>query len=661
MAKTSNEPDNNYSPRQLGEGGGGILKLRGCNCAKGGRWRERVPDDGGAAKSRCISDFRVAMAQGSRRMRSSGLTTEKRFTMTRRSYAAAMLFAVLTATPGEGQGRPSSVPPMAEPITKAASIVPTPPTLRRPELVRTRQAMDAAERGALDSLRALKRWNEISGVPHRNGFSRPLREPIRLESYRSATANAGMTNPFSFRVAVDGAQGVRLHATGVSLPPATELWVWADNREPIFFDRSLVYEGELWTPIIWSDHVYFEIRTPPGSAAAGTFTDVVQVFDQSNIVSNDTSCYIDSECVESNDTMAAIKKAVAMYSFVKDGNSYVCSGTLLNDRAHSGTPHFLTASHCVSSPAEASTVHAYWDYLASSCGGSAPLPASLPQTVGATLLASSSTTDVTLLRLSGSPGGRWFLGWHPSGTAVSEGSLLYRISHPGSLPQKYSVTRVTTTSAVCDAALPRPQFYYSVPVAGGAFQGSSGGAAINNGGYVVGQLWGGCGPGSQDNPCDTTTQVIDGALSESWPILMPFLDPQTTCSACLANNVTACLLGNRFRVTVPLWRDLSANLSGPGAVIRYAENKEEINPQYGPISAGTYFSMYSFAPSSVEVLVRIIKGQNINNRFWVFATGFTGAEYTLRVEDTQTCRVWQRTIPAGATNVVKDFEAFPFP
>lgn len=141
----------------------------------------------------------------------------------------------------------------------------------------------------------------------------------------------------------------------------------------------------------------------------------------------------------------------------------------------------------------------------------------------------------------------------------------------------------------------------------------------------------------------------------------PTTQPPPTCSPCVPNSTTACLLANRFKVTLPAWKDYGANLSGEGKIVTYAENKEEVNPQYGPMSGAAFFSMYAWAPSSIEVLVRIIRGQNQNNKFWVFATGFTGAEYTLRVEDTQQCRVWQRTIPAGATSAVKDFDAFPFP
>ena len=120
------------------------------------------------------------------------------------------------------------------------------------------------------------------------------------------------------------------------------------------------------------------------------------------------------------------------------------------------------------------------------------------------------------------------------------------------------------------------------------------------------------------------------------------------------------MLGGRFKVTMPTWRDTFANLSGQGRLVKYADNLAEISPDYGPVSESAFFSMYTHAPKSIEALVRIIKGQNINNKYWVFLMGFTGAEYTINIQDTQTCRTWQRTVAVGATNVVKDFDAFPF-
>jgi subtilisin family serine protease len=151
------------------------------------------------------------------------------------------------------------------------------------------------------------------------------------------------------------------------------------------------------------------------------------------------------------------------------------------------------------------------------------------------------------------------------------------------------------------------------------------------------------------------------AGGESVPSNVAELGGSPACSPCVSSTNTACLLGNRFKITLPAWYDPFAKISGQGTVLRYAENREEVHPTYGPLGATSFFSFYAHAPNSIEVTLRMFKGAGINDRYWVFMSGFTGADYTIRVEDTRTCKVWQRTVPSGATNVVKDYEAFPFP
>ncbi|WP_289240874.1 hypothetical protein [Delftia sp.] len=53
--------------------------------------------------------------------------------------------------------------------------------------------------------------------------------------------------------------------------------------------------------------------------------------------------------------------------YVQNGQGYVCSGTLINDKAGSGTPYFLTANHCISTQTVASTLETSWFYRTPSC------------------------------------------------------------------------------------------------------------------------------------------------------------------------------------------------------------------------------------------------------------------------------------------------------
>jgi hypothetical protein len=130
-----------------------------------------------------------------------------------------------------------------------------------------------------------------------------------------------------------------------------------------------------------------------------------------------------------------------------------------------------------------------------------------------------------------------------------------------------------------------------------------------------------------------------------------------TCGACVASANTACMLNDRFKVTMT-WRDTTANLSGNGRLISYGGNNPVTDPVNGEISESTFWSMYANDPNSLEAMVRMLRGYNT---YWVFVTGFASAEYTVTVQDTRTCNSWTRTMPTGTTTMIKDFNAFPFP
>lgn len=483
---------------------------------------------------------------------------------------------------------------------------------------------------------------QLGGEPARVGITRALPQPLRA----SEASGKGI-----LRFRSTGATRVRLHLTDAQLSSDATLWVYGAAGEAIPFGRELLGpDGGIWTPSVGGDTIGL------GFGAGDRFV-VAEIAHDFAIEPKSIGCLTDVACNAFADR-ETLSKAVAQMRYQSTDGTYVCSGALI--AGPQGDRLFLTAHHCISTQSEASSLELTWDYRSPTCG--AATAPSNNRTQGATLLATSATSDVTLLRLSALPAGRWLMGWSTNRPAA--GTKLYRISHPydtsvGIFPQMVSMTTVTETANACNG-FPRPTYLYSTRDLGGTAGGSSGSPVITEGGYIVGQLYGACGPAPVDG-CGATTRAVDGWLGESYPVLQPFIDPQTTsCSSCVANAQTACLLGGRFKVTMT-WIDDGAHLSGNGSVIKYADNLPEVSPQFGPLSESAFFSMYSFAPKSIETLVRILKGQNINNKYWVFVMGFTGAQYTVTVTDTQTCATWTRMIPAGATTVTKDFEAFPFP
>lgn len=136
--------------------------------------------------------------------------------------------------------------------------------------------------------------------------------------------------------------------------------------------------------------------------------------------------------------------------------------------------------------------------------------------------------------------------------------------------------------------------------------------------------------------------------------------PPACTGGCTANTTTACLLDNRFKVTVN-WYDQFISTAGVGHPVRFTENRPETNPQHGTIMDTAFFSFFDFFPNTAEMMVKMTKGVGINNKYWVFVAGLTGAEYTVTVQDTRTCQTWQKRQPAGSTTVIRDQDAFPFP
>ena len=97
------------------------------------------------------------------------------------------------------------------------------------------------------------------------------------------------------------------------------------------------------------------------------------------------------------------------------------------------------------------------------------------------------------------------------------------------------------------------------------------------------------------------------------------------------------LSGGRFRVTVD-WAD--------------TVERSNVPIDLGP---GPLF----FSPDNWELLVKVLDGASINNRFWVFSAATTNVEYTLRVTDTETGQTRSYGNPLGdCSPAVTDISAF---
>lgn len=126
-------------------------------------------------------------------------------------------------------------------------------------------------------------------------------------------------------------------------------------------------------------------------------------------------------------------------------------------------------------------------------------------------------------------------------------------------------------------------------------------------------------------------------------------------SSCIAGASTACLQSDRFQVEVAYDTNGSAFVAPEAGT---PTGSAQIVAQGGfPTDSAAPFSFYD--ADQIDLIVRVVNGCAINDRFWVFTSAATDAGATVTVTDTATGEVVQYANPAGqAFAPVFDTEAF---
>lgn len=516
------------------------------------------------------------------------------------------------------------------------------------------------------ALATIAEWNLAGGLPLRNGVERPLprRELVVLsapepgggpKALAGGVIDRGDDDAMRWGTAIRVADAwrLRLRLGALSLPPGARMWVYGEDGETVgpFGAELIAPDGALWTPSVGGPEIRLELEVPVGPSGAGEaptlrVESIAELFplDERGIPVHagarleDTSCLIDAACADSGDFAAidTVTHAVAHLQFVDGGSTYICTGSLVNDKVQdTWVPYLLTANHCFATQSAASSLEAFFDYFASSCGGAAPSLGSRPRSSGATLLQTSATNDFSFVRLNNLPSGRSFLGWTTS--EPGGGQTLYRISHPLGLKGHFSTsTKIASPSDTC--GLTAANYHHSNLQNGSIAGGSSGAAVTNANGQILGQLFGLCGP-DPENDCDTRNRQADGKFSVTFPRISQYINVEGgggtgTCTDDLTNGVV-CLRNGRFEFT-GTWTDF-ANPANTKPLIWTPV--EDINATGG----------FQNNPSGIQVVMRVADGCSQTGTWWVWLGGFTDAGWSIRVRDTVTGmqRTFTRTRQSG--------------
>jgi hypothetical protein len=112
---------------------------------------------------------------------------------------------------------------------------------------------------------------------------------------------------------------------------------------------------------------------------------------------------------------------------------------------------------------------------------------------------------------------------------------------------------------------------------------------------------------------------------------------------CVPDANTLCLNNLRFQVQTS-WTDFQGH-NGLGTVAGGG------TPDSG--------SLWFFAPTNVELLIKVLNGCGVNRHYWVFGAAATNVEYSIQVTDTQTGEIRTYTNPLGTVSpAITDTAAF---
>lgn len=318
------------------------------------------------------------------------------------------------------------------------------------------------------------------------------------------------------------------------LQPGGVLWAYDPARETVrgpYTSADVHEHGQLWLAPIAGDTVIVELLWPKdladetpnihlGTVSHGykPWGGIGRAKDEPGVDAG--SCNIDVNCPLGDDWQDEKRGVVNLLS----GGSGYCSGSLIVTSARDCENYVLTAAHCLSSSGEAASTVFQFNFERPACGSGTP--PSDQTSSGSTLVATTSASDATLLRMSNEPleaFDAYYNGWSRSTTASPEA---WCIHHPNNDEKKISYND--------DTLLPGENYgpnHWRIDnwEQGTTEPGSSGSPLFDQNSRIIGQLHGGTAS------CSSITYDEFGKLDVSWEgggapssRLRDWLDPGNT-------------------------------------------------------------------------------------------------------------------------------------
>jgi hypothetical protein len=434
-----------------------------------------------------------------------------------------------------------------------------------------------------------------------------------------------------YSLQIPTAVSLSFHATNAFLPPSAQLTV-RGGGSTYTYRAADTNKQEIWSRISKGDSLDLELTVAPrerrdvvlqiSSLQAGYRGFGHAVSDHPHYarlklqtrVASTSTCIVNYECDISAANTPAGQATVAIIV----GNSYQCSGTLINDVPQDGKPYVLTARHCESGklgggkPSAASDVVVYWD-ATSACGS--PLGTlydpGIPAQQGAVTAAEQQ--DAWLLLLNAGPivNDAYLAGFDATGGEIHGG---YTVHHALSNDKQFTAWN---GQAVADA-IPSgsslnvdytSNFWDVVNRIGTIGPGASGSALFDQNDRVVGSLslgkttastddgYDACPSSPPANPDVQNASAFFTSLSAVWNSTADPTSHTQTIKQVLDPNNTASLVVNSMRapvsarisasqITLTIGFDVALTWSAPSASSCSASGGSSGDGWAGTLSSG---------------------------------------------------------------------------
>ena len=235
-----------------------------------------------------------------------------------------------------------------------------------------------------------------------------------------------------------GAYSLNLIFQKYDLPPGARLFLYNPDHSMVlgaFTEENNKPWGSLAIAPVRGDEIIIEYFEPGKTAHKAhlvigsvgyAYRDILGLMDDRFGLSQ--PCNKDINCSDGAEWQYE-KHAVCRIIFTKlNGNSYLCSGSLINNAKNNEIPYFLSANHCLPTSYEAQTAVYYFNYESPACNGG---DGDISQTLsGSTIQATTTNLDFSLVKMSDTIPETYkpyFAGWNASPQAPEK---VVSIHHP---------------------------------------------------------------------------------------------------------------------------------------------------------------------------------------------------------------------------------------